>query len=402
MPTTHCAAGTETSIDRSPLVAITALSLTDPVDFQASNVAFFPGYPLTISAVKYLGGEAMTIQTAAVLAAQAAAWGFWTYWLLLLARFGVRSTWAVLLTALVALHPAAFFLVVAYSESLFLFALMGFLFWVTARAREGWIAAAAHGLLMTATRIGGVPVAFCPLAARLLADACPAGWQTLRAVRGDALHRAARVRRLTTSIVGAMRRDGSRLATLALVGTVASLGAALFFAYCQWRFGSWDLYMQTQQAGWNVHADWLWWARPVNYAFLGSTWHPNVLWPDDVSRFCVIATIALLVVLFRLEWRLARHGNSQLQGRVVFYLAALALFWLHATGASPILMKSMLRYCFCVHILLLAAVGHLLSTLPHSAHLPRRAAGWAAAGLVLSATLQVLLAWRFFSDLWIA
>src|SRR5690606_9731606 len=110
----------------------------NPVNFQKSNVAFFPGYPLAARWLPGALGGTISYRTAMVLTAQSAAWGFWTYWLLFLARWGTPSRLAALVTTILALHPAAFFLVVAYSESLFLAAALGFLFWVTSVSRWHW------------------------------------------------------------------------------------------------------------------------------------------------------------------------------------------------------------------------------------------------------------------------
>ncbi|MEX0977758.1 MAG: mannosyltransferase family protein, partial [Pirellulales bacterium] len=132
-----------------------------PGDLDRSNVAFFPGYPLVARWIGDLSGGALSMRAALVVTAQLAAWGFWSYWLLFVARWRVARPWALLATLAVALHPAAFFLVVAYSESLFLFGLLGFLYWVTLDLKKHWPLAAVHGAVMTATRLGGLPVALC-------------------------------------------------------------------------------------------------------------------------------------------------------------------------------------------------------------------------------------------------
>jgi Gpi18-like mannosyltransferase len=130
---------------------------TASVDFDNSNVAFFPGYPLAARWLRNALGESISFRAAMVLTAQVAAWAFWTYWLLFLRRWGVPSRLAALATTILALHPAAFFLVVAYSEALFLAASLGFLYWVTSSTTMRWPLAAAHGFVMTATRLGGAP-----------------------------------------------------------------------------------------------------------------------------------------------------------------------------------------------------------------------------------------------------
>src|SRR5207249_8092520 len=64
---------------------------------------------------------------------------------------------------LILTHPAAFFLIAAYSESLFLMALLGFIYWSSAQGRASKVWAALHGVVMSATRIVGIVCAAFPL-----------------------------------------------------------------------------------------------------------------------------------------------------------------------------------------------------------------------------------------------
>jgi len=341
-----------------------------------SNVAFFPGYPIAGKLVSTLPG--CTLRAGMLLAAQLAAWGFWTYLLLLLRQLRTPKKWALTVVVLMAVHPAAFFLVVGYSESLFLLGMLGFLYWSLLNSKGYWLIAAAHGIVMSSTRIVGLPLAFCPMLA----------WLIIKLSGGE---------------VAAPRRAISwrKLSGPWLLGAAASMGGLAFFAYCQWRFGAWDLYMQTQQIGWNVHADWLWWLRAESYTFFASAMYPNVLWPDDVSRFIVLATVIAITALGVLEIRLATRCSSGWQQRMVFYLAAVTLFFVHAAGVSPIQMKSMLRYCLGVHLLLLLALAHLIPRSRYQNSGRSLMAGLIAAAAVL-AGLQLCLAWRYVNWLWVA
>jgi len=361
-----------------------------PVNFQKSNVAFFPGYPLAARWLHDVLGGAISYRAAMVLTAQVAAWGLWTYWLLFLARWGTPSRLAALVTVILALHPAAFFLVVAYSESMFLAAALGFVYWVTSSSGGRWPLAAAHGFVMTATRMGGVPVALAPLGAALFCDIVRMG----PPVYGGAFD----LKQLARTLVA----DRRRLASLTALAGFASLSVLSFFAWCQWQFGAWNLYMLTQKAGWNLSADWLWWLKPVNYVMLASAWHPNVVWPDDLSRFTVLATLIAFWLIARYEVRLARQGDRGWQQRIVLYLAAAGLFFLHAAGVSPILMKSMIRYSFGVHALLLLALVHLAIDRQMPLAFSRRQCAWLAVGLVLLGSVQTAIAWRFFINEWVA
>ena len=131
-------------------------TIVPPIDhkvMEVSNVAFFPAYP----AIAALLRNAFNISTgiALLITAQLAAWGFWTYFFLFCRRWKVARSLQICGTLLILANPAAFFLVAAYSESLFLMALLGFIYWSTAEGRTAKVLAAMHGMVMSATRIVG-------------------------------------------------------------------------------------------------------------------------------------------------------------------------------------------------------------------------------------------------------
>jgi hypothetical protein len=351
---------------------------TASVNFNDSNVAFFPGYPLLGRMIYRMSGGAFSQHASLVVAAQVAAWGFWTYWLLILRRLNMTGANAAAITLAAAFHPAAFFLVVAYSESLFLLGLCGFLYWVTsATSRSRWLAV-PHGLVMTLTRLGGMPLVLAPFCAELCMATIPFA---------DARQK--------------LRRDLRRLGQSCAIGMLASLGGLAFFAFCQWRFGAWDLYFQTQREGQGVTADWLWFVRPSSYAFFGSVFYPQLNWTDDLSRLFVGLTVLAILIAVRKEWKLAQAGDQGWRARLVFYLCAAGLLFIHAAGVSPRHMQSMLRYCYPVHLLLLLAVAQAIGSrsLELRSYLDIRRL---AIGLAASAVLQIALAYRFFQGGWVA
>src|SRR5437763_3979089 len=100
---------------------------------EVSNVAFFPAYPTLAAALHY--GFGLNIDNSLLITAEAAAFGFWTYFFLFCERWGVSSVIQALGALSIAAHPAAFFLIAGYSESLFLMGLIGFMYWSTANGR---------------------------------------------------------------------------------------------------------------------------------------------------------------------------------------------------------------------------------------------------------------------------
>src|ERR1041385_1820502 len=151
-------------------------TIVPPIDhkmMEVSNVAFFPAYP----AIAALLRNAFNIGsgTALLITAQLAAWGFWAYFFLFCRRWKVAPSLQISGTLLILANPAAFFLVAAYSESLFLMALLGFIYWTTAEGRTAKVLAAMHGVVMSATRIVGIICAAFPL----VRSAFQTGWRGL-------------------------------------------------------------------------------------------------------------------------------------------------------------------------------------------------------------------------------
>lgn len=345
-----------------------------PIDhkvMEVSNIAFFPAYPAIAAIFRYVfqfnSGDALLVT------AQAAAWGFWTYFFLFCARWNVSPTLQILGAISIFAHPAAFFLIAAYSESLFLMALMGFMYWSSADSRRAKIWAAAHGMVMSATRIVGVPCAAFPIIRSVVAK----GWKSVRAP------------------LSAVRQHAGAIG-LTLVGT---LGAILFFAFCQIKWGRWDLYMLTQGAGWAIVPDYL-------ALFKSSSYHwmmPAMNYPIQASQMSVTvgALLLLAVAVCELYPRVRQRVNWPTRAGI--YFCAIVVFYVSMSGVAGVSMESMLRYQFCVHALIVLA---LLSFLHQFTRPPMfvRALGMTAVALVCAAglSLQGWYVWNFTRGYWVA
>src|SRR5882762_10287331 len=151
-------------------------TIVPPIDhkvMEVSNVAFFPAYPAIAAAFRH--GLNIDTGTALLITAQLAAWGFWSYFFLFCKRWNVSPTLQICGALLIAAHPAAFFLVAGYSESLFLMALLGFIYWSAAEGSCAKFLAAVHGIAMSATRIVGIVCAAFPLFRSIIQT----GWRGL-------------------------------------------------------------------------------------------------------------------------------------------------------------------------------------------------------------------------------
>src|SRR5207249_7540302 len=100
---------------------------TDHKVMEISNVAFFPAYPAIAALLRY--GLGLGTDNALLITAQAAALGFWSYFFLFCERWNISPALKFFGALSIVAHPAAFFLIAGYSESLFLMSLLGFIYW---------------------------------------------------------------------------------------------------------------------------------------------------------------------------------------------------------------------------------------------------------------------------------
>src|SRR5262249_62426183 len=97
---------------------------------------------------------------------------------------------------------------------------------------------------------------------------------------------------------GARKSWPARLGAAGALTFLASLGGVLFFAFCQLRYGHWDMYMINQRLGWGIEPDYLALFKPDIYrgpvpAFVGGLVNPNFL-----SVAAVPAAVRLVLLLF--------------------------------------------------------------------------------------------------------
>ncbi|MEP7078314.1 MAG: hypothetical protein ABI795_04730 [Chthoniobacterales bacterium] len=338
---------------------------------EVSNVAFFPAYPAIAGALHHWLG--LETYHALLITAQAAAFGFWSYFFLFCERWNISPALQIGGAALIAAHPTAFFLVAGYSESLFLMALLGFMYWSTAEGRFAKVVAALHGFVMSATRIVGIPCAAFPIVVALVRR----GWRGLRDIRSW------------------LRTYGPAVA----VALGATLGAGTFFLYCLARWGRWDLYMLTQQAGWAIAPDYLAVFKPSSYRWVWPGWND----PTAASQLTTTLAAILFVTIAVIELVPAIRRRSAWTTRLGFYFCAAIIYYISVSGVASVEMESMLRYEFCVHALIVLALLHFLHQFPTPPVLVR-ALGLATGALVSAAgfSVQGWYVWNFTRGGWVA
>jgi hypothetical protein len=349
-------------------------TIVPPIDhkvMEVSNVAFFPAYP----AISALLRNAFNIRTgtALLISAQLAACGFWTYFFLFCRRWKVPGSLQICGTLLILANPAAFFLVAAYSESLFLMALLGFIYWSTAEGRTARVLAAMHGVVMSATRIVGIVCTAFPL----VRAAFQSGWRGLLKPRK-------------------WLRDNRGAVGLTFV---AGFGAVAFFVWCQLRWGHWNLYMLTQAAGWGIMPDYFAVFKPESYRWLV----PALNNPTEMSQLSMTLGAVLLVTVPICESVPAIRRRAGLPVRAGIYFCAATIFYLSVSGVACVDMESMLRYEFSAYALIVLALLNFLRQF-RPPPIWVRALGTAAVASVSAAGLcvQGWYVWNFTRGNWVA
>jgi len=347
-------------------------TIVPPIDhkvMEVSNVAFFPAYPAIAAAFRY--GLNIDTGTALLITAQLAAWGFWSYFFLFCKRWNIPPALQICGALLIVVHPAAFFLIAAYSESLFLMALLGFIYWSTAQGRYAKFWAAIHGIVMSATRIVGIVCAAFPLVRSVFQT----GW-----------------RRLVEPTPWFRQEKPAIAMTL-----VASFGALGFFTYCQLRWGHWDIYMLTQAAGWGIAPDYLAVFRPSNYRWLV----PALNDPTEASQMSMTLGAVLFIGIVLCGLSIRRWAGLPIRAGI--YFCAFVIYFLSVSGVACVDMESMLRYEFSVHALIVLALLNFLRQFQTTPVLVR-AFGIAAVALLSAAGLcvQGWYVWNFTRGNWVA
>jgi hypothetical protein len=349
----------------------TTVPPVDHKEMEVSNVAFFPAYPLLAGMVKRVTG--LGTYPALLITAQAATVGFWAYFFLFVGRWKLPVSLQFFGVLAIVAHPAAFYLVAGYSESLFLMTLVGFIYWSTSERRGANGLAVLHGIAMSATRIVGLPCAAFPVVHAF----CKNGMGPSHKLR---------------DWIARYRAPG-------LVMILSTLGGLAFFAYCQVRWGRWDLYMLTQEAGWAIDADYLAIFKPVNYRFA----LPSLYDSTGASQFASALAGLAFVGIALAELFAAFRWQSDWRKRIGLYFAAAVIYYISVAGVASVQLESMLRYDLCVHALIVLALLNFLREL----RLPSvyvRASAMAVAALVCAAglALQGFYVWNFTQGNWVA
>jgi hypothetical protein len=179
----------------------------------------------------------------------------------------------------------------------------------------------------------------------------------------------------------------------------AMFGAVGFFVYCLVRWGRWDLYMLTQQAGWAIRPDYLAVFKPESYRWL----LPPLNDPTQWSQMSMTLGALCLLAVGVCECLPALRRQTGWRVRIGIYFAAFVTYYIAVSGVASVQMESMMRYQFCAHALIVLALMHFLAQLP-APPVWARALGMVGVALLSAAglALQGWWVWNFTRGDWVA
>lgn len=341
-----------------------------------TNEAWLPGYPILARALHLSTG--IPPEYALLILAQTMALLCWLYLFLFLRNVGSTVGRSLMTAGFVFAFPMTFYLVVGYSESTFITAVLGYLYWYR-KARQDvaspykglvyLVLASTHGFLMTATRIIGVPLALAPIFFEL-----------------------------GSAIFGSHKRAPWRWTAVSfLIAAVSLAGFLSYLLFLQFQFGSWHVYFDVQSTGWNNKAD------PFAF-FRMSTYLPKILtihtsrFPDDLGRYAIPLIMIFIFYLGRAYWRVWRRD---LAGDFPIFFSLAAIFGITVIGKANGYFGGMLRYLVPFWFCAAALAPPVLSLFEkNDTGTPRFTLTWMRAHpvsttyFVLCAILQTHLAYR--------
>jgi len=278
------------------------------------NVAFFPVYPLIADGVKYF--THLPTDWALVVTSQLFALGVLFYFLLVLIEMGITDPIPQIERLWFALvYPYAFFYFVSYSESVFVFFMLGFIYWFERWLKKptalAYLLALAHGILLTGTRMVGIFV-------------------------------------LAYPVIRAFLQFRFRFPTwkAGFLSIFSLLGVASFIYYCQEHFGHWDLYFTTVKIGWDEYTDVRLLFPPKDLYLID--WS-HVLKSDNIGRLFTMTTIFLQIGLLIKQIRTKSADGMRLS----FILLSMIILWGTMYGRSSYHFAGMGRYLLPALILLI-------------------------------------------------
>ena len=323
---------------------------------HSSNVAFFPAYPVVSGLASRLTGLNTTITN--VLVSTFCTFFAWYFFYRLLRRIGLSELGIVVTSFILISHPGSFFLLMGYSESIFMAALFAVLDFSLGNET---IKSACAAFLATLTRVLGLPISLFPVLIRLF---------------------------------GETERSSRSVRNSLFVPAAACTALLLFFGYCQLRFGVWDLYFLTQKLGWHIVPDYLFPLHAVQELRHARSWD-RALW---ISTWLLIAGAAILEVVSACF----RQFSQQRGLRVSLYICGFLLCYLSSAGVAEKYFISFVRYSLPVCAMVLLGLASFWVVARKKFPRAMLAAGSIAIALAIASWVYMLsLTSKFLHDFWV-
>ncbi|MDP3561045.1 MAG: hypothetical protein Q8R83_02555 [Legionellaceae bacterium] len=325
-----------------------------------ANVVFFPGYPYLVRlCILFFGVKA---KIALLVVSQTAALLFW--WLFF--HIVRHAQWFKQLAAavLVMSFPTSWFFYTAYAESFFMLTCC-LMLWLATERR--WFASGFTGVLLTATRIIGLPALMAPLISTMYMQS-RAYFQNKkqRVSVDDSFPQAAGPRNMNCQqTLHTLLKEWINPGFILIVGSFGCLG---FLIYCAIQFDSWHLYFDMERIGWKGTADPMflfklptWVPPPFGYSLDWAPPLPNNHAPFFVFKFFRMAAYSfseMLVPLFL--WycifysiRMCKKSTELDLTSLTWYFAAILIFLFNCFSLSTRHYESMSRCLYPVWVLLI-------------------------------------------------
>ena len=221
---------------------------------------------------------------------------------------------SLVIVGLFSVTPGAFYLVAAYSESIFLCSIAGLIYftekWTQSQRFRDWIAAGVFAFIASWSRMLGVVLGAFPFFL--------------------------------------VFRDGFSLkkkTVAVLLACVAGLGTLFYLVFCQIYSGHWDAYFRLARVGWDMHPMYLQSLNPLLYI-------PRPFFEEGESSLHRGILLFCLVALFGTLFR-----DTDRRNRLSYYATGLALFYLTVSGKADMGLQGMTRYALPVFFLAIIPIS---------------------------------------------
>lgn len=287
---------------------------TIPPEIQqkaTSNVAFFPGYVMSASIFYKLG---VSSKWSLIISSLVFAWVFWTLFSKVIWMLSESYKMVLFCSGLFLLYPFSYYLVFAYSESLYLSAFLGFWIYSRQASQKALVISSLAGFVMTSTRLVGLPL--------ILVNT---RWN---------------------------------LASVCRV-VVSACGAGLFFMFCHLKWGQWNLYFVSQELSWNLKSDYFaifssqTWMLPQILSWQMKDWNMVLLNHFTMTLFLwAFVAVVWLTVLWSKNWSAFKNQVD------LIYAMGISLFVV-VSGLSTKNFQSSSRYMLPILVMLFIWIsGH--------------------------------------------